>query len=117
MPTDVAAEANEYLLPYGNGGVFVLDNAIGDFTDLAAAEVTLVEVGGERRYVRRVRPSGEGLVVTGIAFGTYQASVTLDGRPLQVALRGAADAGFGPSVTHDFTMGWSGNQFQVVARP
>ena len=87
-----------------------------DFTDLAAAEVTLVEVGGGgRTYVRKVRPSGEGLVVTGIAFGTYRASVTLAGRPLRLALWG--EETYGPSVTHDFTMGWLGDQFRVMAQP
>lgn len=104
-------------LPYGNGGIFVLNNAIGDFTDLGQAEVTLVDVASGRTFVKRVRASGEGLVVTGIPFGTYRASVTLAGQPLRVALWGADEADLAASVTHDFTMGYSGRQFQVMARP
>jgi hypothetical protein len=104
-------------LPYGNGGIFVLNNAIGDFTDLSHAEVTLVDTVSGRTFVRPVRPSGEGLVVTGIPFGSYRASVTLAGQALRVALWGASDAELAPSVTHDFTMGYSGREFQVMARP
>ena len=58
-----------------------------------------------------------GLVVTGIPFGSYRASVTLAGQALRVALWGASDAELAPSVTHDFTMGYSGREFQVMARP
>jgi hypothetical protein len=56
-------------------------------------------------------------VVTGIPFGTYRASVTLAGRPLRVALWGAPETQLAASVTHDFTMGYNGRQFQVMARP
>jgi hypothetical protein len=105
-------------MPYGNAGVFVLNNAIGDFTDLSAAEVTLVDQQSGKTYVKPVRASGEGLVATGIPFGTYRASVTLHGKPMQIALWGPGQSdGFGPSVVHDFTMGWTGNQFQVQVRP
>lgn len=104
-------------LPYGNGGIFVLENAIGDFTDLSSATVTLEDVASGRVFVKPVRPSGEGLVATGVPFGRYRASVTLDGRPLLVALWGAADADFAASVEHDFTMGYGGNMFRVMARP
>lgn len=104
-------------LPYGNAGIFVLENAIGDFTDLAAAEVTLQELASGRVFVKPVRPSGEGLVATGIPFGRYRASVTLDGQPLLVALWGASDADFAASVEHDFTMGYGGNMFRVMAKP
>jgi len=105
-------------LPYGNAGVFVLNNAIGDFTDLSAAEVTLVEQASGRSYVKSVRSSGEGLVATGIPFGTYAASVTLDGKPMQIALWGPGHGdSFGRSVVHDFTMGWAGNQMQVQVKP
>ena len=104
--------------PYGNGGVFVLNNAIGDYTDLSAAEVTLENLHSAARIVRTVRPSGEGLIVSGVPFGTYRASVNLHGRPMQVALSGPGfEEVFEASVVHDFTMGWLGNQFQVQARP
>jgi hypothetical protein len=104
--------------PYGNGGVFVLNNAIGDFTDLSAAEVTLENLATARTMVKTVRPSGEGLIVSGVPFGTYRATVTLDGRPMEIALWGPEhDGSFHPFVVHDFTMGWLGNQLQVQVRP
>jgi hypothetical protein len=104
--------------PYGNGGIFVLNNDIGDFTDLSAAEVTLTHVDTGRIYRKTVRPTGEGLVVTGIPFGTYRAEVQVNGQPLQMRLwgPGTSDA-FSSSVTHDFTMGWLGNQFVVAVKP
>ena len=104
--------------PYGNGGIFVVNNAIGDFTDLTGAEVTLVNSATGVSYVRTVRSTGEGLVVTGIPFGEYYASVKLNGRPLRISLWGPGmpDA-FSESVTHDFTMGWLGNQFVVAVKP
>jgi hypothetical protein len=105
-------------LPYGNGGVFVLENAIMDFTDLAGAEVTLAPQGGGAAIVRRVRRTGEGLVVTGIPFGVYRASVRLAGRPLKLRLWGpGVEDRYDDSVLHDFTMGALGNQFRVMARP
>lgn len=105
-------------MPYGNAGIFVLNNAISDYTDLSEAEVTLVDEASGQIFVRQVRSTGEGLAVTGIPFGTYRASVTLDGRPLQVALWGPGeDDSFSASVVHDFTMGWMENQFQVMAKP
>jgi len=68
--------------------------------------------------VKTVRPTGEGLVVSGVPFGTYRASVALHGRPMRIALWGPGHDGmFHPSVVHDFTMGWLGNQFQVQVRP
>ncbi|MBL0373866.1 carboxypeptidase regulatory-like domain-containing protein [Rhizobium sp. KVB221] len=105
-------------LPYGNVGIFVLNNAISDFTDLSTAEMTLVNIDTGKTYVKAVRSSGEGLVVTGIPFGTYRASVSLNGKPLQVALwgPGLSDT-FGASVVHDFTMGYMGNQMQVQVKP
>jgi hypothetical protein len=104
--------------PYGNGGVFVVNNAIGDFTDLTGAEVTLESLATARTIVRTVRPSGEGLIVSGVPFGTYRASVALGGQPMRIALWGPnSDNLFRESVVHDFTMGWLGNQFQVQVRP
>ena len=105
-------------LPYGNAGVFVLNNAVGDFTDLSAAEITLVRQDSGKTYVKGVRPSGEGLVATGIPFGAYEASVKLNGRPMQIALWGPGQGeSFGSSIVHDFTMGWAGNQLQVQVKP
>ena len=105
-------------LPYGNGGVFVLNNAIMDFTDLSGALVHLVNQQSGQTVTAMVRSTGEGLAVTGIPLGTYRASVTLDGQPLQVQLWGPGEAeGFSSSVVHDFTMGWLGNQFQVAVKP
>lgn len=105
-------------LPYGNGGVFVLENAVMDFTDLGEAEVTLAPLAGGRAIVRRVRRTGEGLVVTGIPFGTYRASVRLGGRPILLRLWGPdVEDRYGPAVEHDFTMGYLGNQFRVLAKP
>lgn len=114
--TAVLVESSE-ALPYGNGGIFVLNNAIGDFTDLSGAEVTLVDIASGRTFVKPVRASGEGLVATGIPYGTYRASVTLAGQALRVALWGAGEAALAASVTHDFTMGYSGREFQAMARP
>jgi hypothetical protein len=105
-------------LPYGNAGVFVVNNALGDFTDLSAAEVTLTNVATGQTYVKTVRPSGEGLVVTGIPFGTYRASIRLDGRPLQIQLWGPGmPEEFSPEIVHDFTMGYLKNQIQVAVKP
>lgn len=105
-------------LPYGNAGVFVVNNDIGDYTDLSAAEVTLVNVETGKTYVKMVRSSGDGLVVTGIPFGAYRASVSLNGRPMQIALWGPEESGvFSSSVVHDFTMGYTENQIQVVVKP
>ncbi len=104
--------------PYGNGGIFVVNNDIGDYTDLGSAEVTLTDIASCRTYVKTVRSTGEGLAVTGIPFGTYRAEVRLDGRPLRIRLWGPdASEGYGDSITHDFTMGWMGNQFQVAVKP
>jgi hypothetical protein len=104
--------------PYGNAGIFVLNNAIGDYTDLSAAVVTLTNTETGKVLTRTLRPTGEGLTITGIPFGTYEVSVVLDGQPLAVKLWSPdAPDEYGPSVTHDFTMGWLGNQMQVAARP
>jgi hypothetical protein len=104
--------------PYGNGGLFVLNNAIGDYTDLSAAEVTLENMATARTIVKTVRPTGEGLIVSGVPFGTYKASVTLAGKPMQIALWGPNhDGQFHPFIVHDFTMGWLGNQLQAQVRP
>lgn len=104
-------------LPYGNGGVFLLQNAILDYTDLSGAEVSLVHLESGDSLTRPVRKTGEGLVLTGIAFGRYRANVTLNGEPLQLRLFGAEpDAPFTASVTGDFTMGYLGNQLIVEAR-
>jgi hypothetical protein len=104
--------------PYGNGGIFVLNNDIGDFTDLSTAEVTLTHVETGRIFQKTVRSTGEGLVVTGIPFGTYRAEVQVNGQPLQMRLwgPGTSDA-FSSSITHDFTMGWLGNPFVVAVKP
>lgn len=104
--------------PYGNGGVFVLNNAIGEYADLSAAEVTLENLATARKIVKTVRPSGEGLIVSGVPFGTYRASASLDGKKLRIALWGpGTDGTFADSVVHDFTMGWLGNQFQAQVTP
>ena len=104
--------------PYGNGGIFVVNNDIGDFTDLSAAEVTLTDVQTGRVHVKTVRSTGEGLVVTGIPFGTYRAEVRVNGQPMQIRLWGPGTSDqFAESVTHDFTMGWLGNQFSVAVKP
>jgi hypothetical protein len=105
-------------MPYGNAGIFVLNNAIGDFTDLSPAVVTLTNRDTGKTYVKTVRPTGDGLAATGIPFGTYEVSVTLDGTPLEVKLWSPdAPPDFGPTVTHDFTMGWLHNQLLVAAQP
>ncbi len=104
--------------PYGNAGVFVVNNAIGDFTDLSGAEVTLVNTDSGETFVKPVRQSGEGLVVTGIPFATYRASVSLNGRPLQIKLWGPDEPGeFSSEVVHDFSMGYLKNQIQVAVKP
>lgn len=103
--------------PYGNGGVFVLANEIGDYTDLTGAEVTLENLRSGTKIVKVVRPTGEGLIVSGVPFDTYRASATLGGRPLRIALWGAeGEDPFTDSVVHDFTMGWAGNQFRVQVK-
>jgi hypothetical protein len=80
--------------------------------------VTLVNAATGESHTKTVRSTGEGLVVTGLPFGTYQASVQLNGQQLQIKLW-APDAPdeFSSSVTHDFTMGYLGNQFQVAVKP
>ena len=104
-------------LPYGNGGVFVVSNAVMDYTDLSAAVVTLVNVDTQKTYVKTVRNTGEGLVVTGIPFGTYRASISVDGTPFKLALHDPAKPeNFAPIVTHTFTMGYLNNQFRVTAK-
>jgi hypothetical protein len=68
--------------------------------------------------VKTVRSTGEGLVVTGIPFGTYRAEVRVNGQPMQIRLWGPGTPDeFADSATHDFTMGWLGNQFQVAVKP
>src|SRR5690606_26935770 len=37
--------------PYGNGGIFVLNNAIGEYTDLSDAQVTLESMDTSRTIV------------------------------------------------------------------
>lgn len=104
--------------PYGNAGIFVVNNDIGDFTDLTGAEVTLTNIATGRTYVKTVRPTGEGLVVTGIPFGTYRAKVSLNGQPLRVRLWGPGQPEeLGAEIVHDFTMGYLGNQIVVAVRP
>ena len=104
--------------PYGNGGIFVVNNAIGDFTDLSNVEVVLVHAETGVNYQKKVRQTGEGLVVTGIPFGTYYAMVKLNGRPMQIRLWGPGESDeFSEDTVHDFTMGPLGNQFVVAVKP
>lgn len=104
--------------PYGNGGIFVLERSIETDIDLAGAEVTLTNTSTDQTIVKTVRPTGEGLVVTGVPFGTYRAEVTLNGQPLQISLMGPGiTESYDTSATHDFTMGWLENQFRVMAKP
>lgn len=105
--------------PYGNGGIFVLENATGDFTDLSEAEVTLWPITGGRTITRRVRRTGEGLVVTGVPDGRYRVSVKLNGQPLLINRSGMAspDDPFTPSLEGRFDGGPTRNQFRVRARP
>lgn len=104
--------------PYGNGGVFVLERSFETDIDLAGAEVTLTNAQTGQTIVRTVRSTGEGLVVTGVPFGTYSAAVSLNGQPLQISLMGPGiSEQYAASVTHDFTMGWLENQFRVMAKP
>jgi uncharacterized GH25 family protein len=104
--------------PYGNGGVFVLERSFETDIDLAGAEVTLTNTATGQTIVRMVRPTGEGLVVTGVPFGTYRAAVSLNGETLQISLMGPGiTESYSSSVTHDFTMGWLQNQFRVMAKP
>ncbi|MBX9455648.1 MAG: carboxypeptidase-like regulatory domain-containing protein [Rhizobium sp.] len=104
--------------PYGNGGIFVLERSIETDIDLLGAEVTLTNTATGQTIVRTVRPTGEGLVVTGVPFGTYRAEVTLNGQSLQISLMGPGiSEDYAASATHDFTMGWLGNQFRVMAKP
>lgn len=104
--------------PYGNGGVFVLERSIETDIDLSAAEVTLTNTATGQTIVKTVRSTGEGLVVTGVPFGTYRAEVALNGQPLQISLMGPGiSEQYDTSATHDFTMGWLENQFRVMAKP
>lgn len=104
--------------PYGNAGIFVIETAIGDYTDLSQAEVTLWPLTGGRTIVGRVRRTGEGLVVTGIPPGRYRASVKLGGRTLQINRGGIDDPGdpFVPSIEGSIAGGMGGNVFRVRAR-
>lgn len=104
--------------PYGNGGVFVLERSIDTDIDLGGAEVTLTNAVTGQTITRTVRPTGEGLVVTGVPFGTYSAEVSLNGQPLRITLMGPGiPEEYSTSATHDFTMGWLENQFRVMAKP
>ncbi|MGV3548580.1 carboxypeptidase-like regulatory domain-containing protein [Rhizobium sp.] len=104
--------------PYGNGGVFVLERSIETDIDLAGSEVTLTNTATGQTIVKTVRSSGEGLIVSGIPFGTYRAEVSLNGQPLQISLMGpGVPEQYDTSATHDFTMGWMENQFRVMAKP
>lgn len=105
--------------PYGNAGIFVLEPAGYDGPDLSPAIVTLDPLGqAGRPIVRPVRRTGEGLVVTGVPFGTYRASASLEGRPLQLQLAlPEAEGMFAQSVEHAFTMGAFANQLRVFAKP
>lgn len=104
--------------PYGNAGVFVVNNAIGDFTDLTGAEVTLVNTESGQTFVKTVRQSGEGLIVSGIPFATYRASVSLNGQALQIKLWGPDEPDeFASEIVHDFSMGYLKNQIQVAVKP
>jgi hypothetical protein len=105
--------------PYGNGGIFVVENAIGSYASLENAEVTLQAVAGGRPIVRRVRRTGEGWVVTGLAPGQYRASVTLDGRPLLMNASGmdARLDAYTTSLVGSFNGGASGRVFRVRVKP
>lgn len=105
--------------PYGNGGIFVLEGVIGDATDLSEAEVTLWPITGGRTIIRRVRRTGEGLVVTGVPDGRYRVSVKLNGQPLLINRSGLAspDDPFTPSLEGRFDGGPTRNQFRVRAKP
>ncbi|AOF93097.1 carboxypeptidase-like regulatory domain-containing protein [Sinorhizobium sp. RAC02] len=105
-------------MPYGNAGIVVVNNAIRDYTDLSGTEITLVNIETGATYVKTVRSTGEGLVVTGIPFGAYRASARLSGRSMQIALWGPGESDvFALTVEHNFTMGYSGNQMQVAVKP
>jgi hypothetical protein len=104
--------------PYGNGGIFVVETAIGNYSDLSEAEVTLWPLTGGRTIVGQVRRTGEGLVVTGVPPGRYRASVKLGGRTLQINRGGMDDPNdpFVPSIEGSITGGASGNIFRVRAK-
>lgn len=83
---------------YGNGAIFVAENAIGDYTDLTGLEVTFRSRDG-RVITKTVRRTGEGQSVTGIPFGTYEVSARLNGRPVRIKSHEHFNGAFTASVT------------------
>lgn len=84
---------------YGEGGMVLVSNAIGDYdTSLADVEITLRPVGGGAAIARPLRSTGEGYVATGLPFGTYEITATHKGRPLLIG----TDDEMGRSYTSEF---------------
>jgi hypothetical protein len=104
---------------YGNGGVFVAENDIGDYSDLEGLEVTLVPLGGGKTITRTVQRTGEGLSVTGLPFGAYRATARLNGRPVTLKLWGpdVFDRPFAASVDGRVRSGVASRILRVYVRP
>lgn len=69
---------------YGNGAIFVAENALTDSTDLSGLEVTLRSRSGGQTITRTVRRTGEGQTITGIPFGAWEISARLNGRAVRI---------------------------------
>lgn len=84
--------------PYGTGGMIVVASAIGDYTPLDEVVVLLQPVAGGPVTERRLRSTGEGWVITGLAPQAYRVAVRHGGQPLLVspALTPQTDYRWGP---------------------
>jgi len=104
---------------YGNGGILVTENNIGDYSDLDGLEVTLVSLNGGKTITRKVRRTGEGLTVTGIPFGGYRITARLNGRPVQLKLWGPEifDRPFAASVDGKVQSGVMSRIMRVYVQP
>ena len=104
---------------YGNGGIFVAENAIGEYSDLSNLEVTLTSLNGGKTITKKVRRTGEGMTVTGIPFGAYRVTARLNGRPVQLKPWGpeAFDLPFAASVDGRMQSGLMTRIMRVYVQP
>ena len=107
----------------GRDGVVVIDGdtvkAVGKRGDVVIPEGARVIDATGKTIVRKAVQYDQEVAIKGVPLDTYRATVTLNGRPMQIQIwDDQHDANeFHTSVTHDLSMGPDRKQFLVAVKP